>query len=61
MSPQRMRVIRALVYDGPRDWVEHTLQNSRVQGQIVYGNSKITETILNRCVYEAGKEDETQG
>ena len=61
MSPQRMRVIRALVYDGPRDWVEHTLQNSRVQGQIVYGSAKITETILNRCVYEAGKEDETQG
>jgi len=61
MSPQRMRVIRALVYDGPRDWVEHTLQNSRVQGQIVYGNAKVTETILERCVYEAGKEDETQG
>lgn len=61
MSPQRMRVIRALVYDGPRDWVEHTLQNSRVQGQIVYGSAKVTETILNRCVYEAGKEDETQG
>ncbi len=61
MSPQRMRVIRVLVYDGPRDWVEHTLQQSWVHGQIVYGNSKVTETILGRFVYEAGKEDETQG
>lgn len=61
MTQQRMRVIRVLVYDGPRDWVEHTLQQSWVQGQIVYDSAKVTETILDRCVYEAGKEDETQG
>lgn len=61
MSEKRLRVVRVLVYDGPREWVEHTLKQSWVQGEMVYGSSKVIETIVDRRVYAEGKEDDTQG
>lgn len=56
-----MRVVRVLVYDGPQEWVERTLKQSWVQGEMVYGSSKVIETIVDRHVYDEGKEDDTQG
>lgn len=43
---ENIKILRLLVYEGPRDIVERTLLNSVIQGSQIYGRLKITSVYL---------------
>lgn len=49
---KRKRVVRVLVYDGPVDWVDDTMNANFVKDVAFVGGSEIVEYVVSSVCYE---------